>query len=145
VVALDHVQLAAPPGCEEAARAFFGGVLGWPEIEKADALAGRGGVWFRFGPQQLHIGVQEGFVPATKARPAIAVEDLVTFRAHLEHHGVPVVDAEPLEGMDHFYAQDPFGNRLELLERHRARDRRRGRAGRRAFVPVDLFPGGVDR
>ncbi len=118
VVALDHVQLAAPPGCEEAARAFFGGVLGWPEIAKPEELAGRGGVWFRCGAQQLHIGVQENFVPATKAHPAIAVEGLAALRAHLEHHGVPVVEAEPLEGMTHFYAQDPFGNRLEFLERH---------------------------
>ncbi|HEY4918267.1 MAG TPA: hypothetical protein VIH92_15245 [Solirubrobacteraceae bacterium] len=74
VLGIDHVQLAAPAGCEEDARRFFGELLGLDEVEKPEVLRARGGIWFSLGGQQLHIGVQEGFVPARKAHPAILVE-----------------------------------------------------------------------
>ncbi len=67
---IDHVQLAAPKGSEEAARSFFAGILGMTEIEKPEKLRKRGGVWFQFGSSQLHIGIEEPFVPARKAHPA---------------------------------------------------------------------------
>jgi catechol 2,3-dioxygenase-like lactoylglutathione lyase family enzyme len=70
VTALDHVQVAMPQGQEAAARAFYGGVLGLPEIAKPESLAARGGVWFQCGHQQLHLGVEEDFRPAKKAHPA---------------------------------------------------------------------------
>src|ERR1700704_4788768 len=73
IVGIDHVQLAAPPGCEDEARRFFGSVLGLREIEKPPSLAPRGGVWFEAGQQQLHVGVQENFAPASKAHPALLV------------------------------------------------------------------------
>lgn len=60
---LDHVQIAAPSGCEESARRFFGELLGMAEVEKPETLRGRGGVWFRAGDQQLHVGVEEPFTP----------------------------------------------------------------------------------
>lgn len=65
-IGIDHVQLAAPPGCENEARAFYGNVLGWPELPKPATLLARGGVWFRCGSQEVHIGVQEDFSPAKK-------------------------------------------------------------------------------
>jgi hypothetical protein len=34
ITALDHVQLAAPPECEPAARAFFGGLLEPPGVRR---------------------------------------------------------------------------------------------------------------
>lgn len=80
---IDHVQLAAPAGCEEQARAFFGTLLGMTEVPKPPNLAARGGVWFQCGSQQLHIGVQADFSPAKKAHPAFAVENLSALRAHL--------------------------------------------------------------
>jgi hypothetical protein len=43
------------------------------EIEKPEPLRGRGGVWFSLGPQQLHVGVADPFVPAQKAHPALRV------------------------------------------------------------------------
>ena len=71
---LDHVQIAAPPGCEAEARRFYGGLLGLEEIEKPEPLQARGGVWFRAGDRQLHIGVEQDFAPARKAHPAFRVE-----------------------------------------------------------------------
>ena len=105
---LDHVQVAAPPGCEAEARAFYGGVLGLREVAKPDALRARGGVWF----EQLHVGVEEGFRPARKAHPAFAVDDLDALAARIGD--VQWDDAVP--GVRRFYASDPFGNRLEFLE-----------------------------
>jgi hypothetical protein len=73
VVGIDHVQVAAPRGCEAEARRFYGTLLGLVEVEKPSHLHARGGVWFRCGEQQLHIGVEDGFAPARKAHPAIRV------------------------------------------------------------------------
>jgi catechol 2,3-dioxygenase-like lactoylglutathione lyase family enzyme len=108
-VHLDHVQLAAPPGCEAEARRFFGELLGMREVEKPPALAARGGVWF----EHLHIGVEESFRPARKAHPAFAVDDLDALASRLGD----VTWDEELPGRRRFYAQDPWGNRLEFLQR----------------------------
>lgn len=118
---IDHVQLAAPRGCEASARRFFGDLLGWEEIEKPEALRARGGVWFRCGAHQVHVGIQDPFAPATKAHPAFDVTNLQALRTHLAAHGVPVADddARSKDGISRFYAHDPFGNRLEFME-HRA-------------------------
>lgn len=120
IVGLDHVQVAAPLGCETAARAFYGALLDLPEVSKPPALAARGGVWFAIGAQELHVGVEEPFAPARKAHPGIAVEDeaaLGALAARLEEAGHPVAWADPLEipGRARFHVADPFGNRLELL------------------------------
>ena len=113
---IDHVQLAAPAGCESEARRFFGGLLGWPEVAKPANLQKRGGVWFQCGVHQVHVGVQKDFVPAKKAHPAFHVENLQELRVQLEGQGVTVMDDEPLTGAERFYLTDPFGNRLEFLE-----------------------------
>ncbi|MCL6445349.1 MAG: VOC family protein [Alicyclobacillus sp.] len=113
---LDHVQLAAPPGCEEQARHFFRAILGMEEIEKPEPLKPNGGVWFQCGNHQLHIGVDRNFVPAKKAHPAIHVRNLDALRERLERHGIIVRDDELLPGAKRFYVDDPFGNRLEFLE-----------------------------
>jgi catechol 2,3-dioxygenase-like lactoylglutathione lyase family enzyme len=105
---IDHVQVAAPPGCEDEARAFYGGVLGMREVEKPTRLAARGGVWF----EQLHVGVEDPFTPARKAHPAFAVDNLDGLAARIGD--VEWDDAVP--GLRRFYASDPFGNRLEFLE-----------------------------
>ena len=120
VVGVDHVQVAAPAGCEEAARAFYGVLLGMPEIPKPPALGVRGGVWFGAGVQELHVGVAEPFVPARKAHPGLIVSDEAALRAlaaRLEVAGHAVAWADPTEipGRARLHVADPWGNRLELL------------------------------
>ncbi len=86
---LDHVQVAAPPGCEEAARAFYGALLGLPEVDKPEPMRPSGGAWFALGAQQLHVGVAGDFAPATKAHPGLSVTDaeLDALAARLEAAG----------------------------------------------------------
>jgi len=119
IVGLDHVQVAAPrtPGVEEEARAFYGDLLGLSELEKPESLKARGGVWFSLGAGELHVGLEDNFVPARKAHPALLVRGLDGLRARLEVTGVRTHDAEIIPGTLRFYVYDPFGNRIELLEK----------------------------
>lgn len=116
VVRIDHVQVAIPPGGEQAARAFYGELLGIPEKAKPAQLATRGGVWFEAGELKLHAGVEQNFKPARQAHPALIVEDLAGLRERLSRAGVALVDDEPIEGYTRVFVHDPFGNRVELLE-----------------------------
>jgi len=115
IVGLDHVQLAAPRGCEEAARRFFGDLLGLEEVEKPEPLRGRGGVWFAAGAQQLHVGVEEAHVPARKAHPALVARGIDVVAARLAAAGAPVEWDASLPGVRRLYTADPWGNRIELV------------------------------
>ncbi|MEU3322755.1 VOC family protein [Streptomyces sp. NPDC006785] len=116
LAAVDHVQLAAPPGSEGALRTFYADALGMTEIPKPPVLAARGGCWFAAGPVQLHLGVEEDFRPAKKAHPGLRVTGIEAYAARLESHGVGVTWDGNLPGHRRFYAHDPVGNRLEFLE-----------------------------
>lgn len=116
ITAVDHVQLAAPPGAEEQLRTYYVDVLGMTEIPKPAALAARGGCWFRAGPVQLHLGIEEDFRPARKAHPGLRVTGIETYAARLAARGAVVTWDENLPGHKRFYAYDPVGNRLEFLE-----------------------------
>jgi len=116
VTGIDHVQVAAPAGCETEARAFYGGLLELEELPKPEPLAARGGCWFRAGAQELHVGVEEPFTPARKAHPSFVVSDLGGLAARLTGEGIEVTWDDEIPGTKRFYAADPFGNRLEFRE-----------------------------
>jgi catechol 2,3-dioxygenase-like lactoylglutathione lyase family enzyme len=116
VARIDHIQIAAPEGCESAARNFYGSILGMKEVEKPPVLRARGGCWFECGAQQVHIGVEQNFRAAKKAHPAFAVFPLDELRKTLRDRGVIVVDDDNLPDARRFYAEDPWGNRLEFVE-----------------------------
>jgi catechol 2,3-dioxygenase-like lactoylglutathione lyase family enzyme len=113
---IDHVQLAMPPGSEDTAAAFYEGLFGLQQVPKPPALAARGGCWFEDGDVKVHLGVEADFRPAKKAHPALIVRDLRTLVARLAEAGVAVRDDDELEGYDRVYVDDPFGNRIELME-----------------------------
>lgn len=120
VTGLHHVQVAAPAGCEDAARAFYGTTLGLRELQKPPLLAVRGGCWFAVGDRELHVGVEEPFRPAAKAHPALqvsSVEALQALAASLAAagHAVTWADDAEIPGQRRFHVLDPFGNRLELV------------------------------
>jgi catechol 2,3-dioxygenase-like lactoylglutathione lyase family enzyme len=116
VIGLDHVQLAIPAGGEDRARLFFVGLLGMVEVPKPASLFSAG-CWFTGGHVALHVGVDPDFRPAKKAHPALLVDDLAALRQRLAAAGCVVRDDTQVEGYARFFTEDPFGNRIELMER----------------------------
>lgn len=118
ILKIEHVQLAMPTGGEEAARAFYTGLLGIPEVPKPPNLSWRGGCWFENGVLKVHLGVEADFRPARKAHPAFLVSGLLKLVDRLQAVGCSVAEDKPLDGFNRVYVDDPFGNRLELMEPH---------------------------
>ena len=116
VVGIEHVQLAMPPGRESEARAFYSGALGIPEVPKPPELAKRGGAWFESGAVKIHLGVEADFRPSSKAHPALLVRDLRALVDRLQASGIEITE-DPLENFFRVYVADPFGNRIELMEK----------------------------
>lgn len=110
---IDHVQLAIPVGAEAAAREFYVDTLGMTEVPKPPALAVRGGAWFRAGAVELHVGVEADFVPARKAHPALLVENL---RELVASTGIAARWSDEIAGTTRCHIDDPFGNRIELID-----------------------------
>ncbi|SEB07485.1 Catechol 2,3-dioxygenase [Thalassobacillus cyri] len=113
---VDHVQLAAPEGSENQARKFFAELLGMEEVEKPEALKKRGGVWFQCGIQQIHIGIEKDFSPAKKAHPALVVKNIDQLMSHLSKKEAAYQKDDKLPNAKRIYLEDPFGNRIEILE-----------------------------
>ncbi len=117
IEAIDHVQLAMPPGpeAEALAEAFFERLLGLPRVPKPPELAARGGCWFEQGAVKVHLGVEEDFRPARKAHPALVVSRVDQLCARLDRSGHPTRCSESVPGSPQWYVDDPFGNRIELI------------------------------
>ncbi|MDQ3747305.1 MAG: VOC family protein [Acidobacteriota bacterium] len=116
---LDHVQVCVPRGAEERAREFYGRLLGLEEIEKPEVLRANGGMWYNVADIQLHVGVEDTVAPS-KRHPAFEVEEINAVRAYLEQNGVRTKDEPRLPGVTRFSFFDPFGNRIELMEKNAA-------------------------
>ena len=116
IIGIDHVQVAAPAGCEAEARAFYGELLGLDEVPKPEELRARGGCWFRAGSQELHVGVEEPFAPGRKAHAGFVVSDLAALEERLRAVGIEPVPDETIPGTLRLHVADPSGNRLELRE-----------------------------
>ncbi|TND06545.1 MAG: glyoxalase/bleomycin resistance protein/dioxygenase [Bacteroidetes bacterium] len=113
---LDHIQLCIPTGKENEARHFYTHVIGLTEIPKPEALVPNGGLWYRVADIQLHIGT-ENEVNKSKRHPAFEVTDIRAARALLEKHGVKIKEEVQVPGQVRFSFFDPFGNRIELLQK----------------------------
>ena len=118
ILSIDHVQLAMPSSEEEKARLFYVNTLGFTEIPKPPELAKRGGVWFQAGDVQLHIGIEKDFHPVRKAHPAFVVDDLDGILEKIQLDGyITDTSQPPLDGYKRAHVFDPFGNRIELMEK----------------------------
>ncbi len=118
ILSIDHVQIAMPSGEEEKARAFYVELLEFIEIPKPPELAKRDGAWFRSENAQLHLGVEQNFQPARKAHPAFIVDDLDSLIAKVQNAGYNTDTSQPpLDGYKRAHVFDPFGNRIELMEK----------------------------
>jgi catechol 2,3-dioxygenase-like lactoylglutathione lyase family enzyme len=116
VLRLDHVQLAMPPGGEAEAERFYSGILGLERVPKPPALAARGGCWFMRSETQIHLGAEADFRPARKAHPALVVSGYDALCERLSAAGHPVRPSDELPGVRRCHVDDPFGNRIELIE-----------------------------
>lgn len=118
ILSIDHIQIAMPAGQEDQARAFYVDLLGFIEIPKPAELLKRGGAWFQSYGVQLHLGVEADFRPARKAHPAFLVSDLDSFADKVKEAGYETDTSQPpLEGYKRVHVFDPFGNRIELMEK----------------------------
>ena len=112
---LHHVQVACPPGGEDAARSFYADALGIPEVDKPPVLAARGGCWFRDDAVEVHVGVEDDFSRARKAHPAFLVDDIDGRAQWVAEHGFAVAWDDGFPGYRRFYTADGNGNRVEIL------------------------------
>jgi catechol 2,3-dioxygenase-like lactoylglutathione lyase family enzyme len=117
ILSIDHVQIAIPVGSEDGARAFYSGILGFTEIPKPAEMAGRKSIWFVAGTVNLHLGLEPDFHPARRAHPALVVSDLDAILAACERAGLATKPDTSFNGFRRVHVFDPFGNRLELMER----------------------------
>lgn len=117
VIRLDHVQICIPAGKENEARDFYGELLGLKEIEKPESLKKNGGLWYEIGDIQLHIGTEDAGDPKGKRHPAFQVQNLDQIKAYLKQNHVVIKEDIPIPNIERFSFFDPFGNRVELLEK----------------------------
>ena len=118
ILRVQHAQITIPKGAEDAAREFYCGVLGLKEIPKPESLQGRGGFWLGIGAFQVHIGTEDGFDRTkTKAHVAYEVEDLEGWRSKLSENDIKIIEGIPIPDYNRFEFRDPFGNRVEFLEK----------------------------
>jgi catechol 2,3-dioxygenase-like lactoylglutathione lyase family enzyme len=116
VVGLDHVQLTMPPRRERDARRFYADLLGMREVDKPAELGPRGGCWFVAPGTAVHLGIDHRFIAARKAHAAFVVADLGAARVALTAAGAVVRDDDSGLPLRRLYTEDPFGNRLELID-----------------------------
>lgn len=118
ILRIHHAQITIPTGEDDSARAFYCGVLGLKEIPKLASLIARGGFWLELGDMQLHIGTEESFDrEKSKAHVAYLVDDLQSWRTRLDENGIEILEGIEIPNYRRFEFRDPFGNRVEFLER----------------------------
>jgi predicted enzyme related to lactoylglutathione lyase len=117
ILNIDHIQITIPVTSEDRARAFYSGILGFTEIEKPPQMVQRKSIWFVAGAVNLHLGIEPHFHPAKRAHPAFVVEGLDAILAACERAGLITKPDTSFNGFRRVHVFDPFGNRLELMER----------------------------
>ena len=117
ITRLNHVQISIPVGSEGEVRRFYCGLMGLRETPKPDPLVNRGGLWVEIGDLQIHFGVEDVDRVNTKRHVAFEVRDLAKTRQEFEQSGIKIAESIPIDTYDRFNIRDPFGNRLEFMQR----------------------------
>lgn len=118
ILGLHHAQITIPVGSEKEGKDFYCGILGLSEIEKPNSLKLRGGFWLLVGNLEVHIGTEDGFNRlTTKAHLAYEVKSISQWRKKIQNHRIEIIESIPIPGFERFEFKDPFGNRVELIER----------------------------
>ncbi|MEO8072964.1 MAG: VOC family protein [Acidobacteriota bacterium] len=115
---VQHAQITISKDKEDEARQFYCDFLGLMEIPKPESLKNRGGFWLELSNFQIHVGTEDDFDRSrTKAHLAYQVEDLENWRTKLQEKGIKIVDGISIPNFRRFEFRDPFGNRVEFLEK----------------------------
>ena len=118
ILSIHHAQITIPKDAEEEARDFYCGVLRMKEVPKPSELDGRGGFWLEVGDRQVHVGTEDNLArESTKAHIAYLVEHLDSWRRTLEMQNIVVTDGIQIPHYRRFEFRDPFGNRIEFMEK----------------------------
>ncbi len=117
VTALHHVNVTVSAELEEAAKHFYGTLLGLKQVPKP-AAARQTGAWYQIGDSQLHLSVENEPQGALSSRHiCFKVADLATSEIRFREAGVEIIpDPRPIPGTERFYVRDPGGNQLEIVE-----------------------------
>jgi len=117
VTALHHVNVTVTPELEQAAKEFYGTVLGLKQVPKPPTSR-QSGAWFQIGPNQLHLSVDnEERGPLSSRHICFAVSDLRVAETRFRDARVEIIpDPRPAEGTQRFYVRDPGGNMLEIVQ-----------------------------
>jgi len=116
---IHHVNVTVPKSLEEAAKHFYGVVMGLEEVPKPEDSRGRGGAWYQLGPLQLHLSIENplGENCISKRHVCYTVSDLAQAEERFRNAGVEIIsDDLPTPGWSRFYVRDPGGNRLEIAQ-----------------------------
>jgi catechol 2,3-dioxygenase-like lactoylglutathione lyase family enzyme len=118
LLGINHVQITVPKGQEQAAKEFYCKLMGLQEIEKPEVLKANGGFWLQLGDIQIHVGTENGVDRnQTKAHVAYEVQDIESWRSRLEAANIALFNSQPIPGFKRVEFRDPFGNRVELIEK----------------------------
>ncbi|MGZ3775675.1 MAG: glyoxalase superfamily protein [Pseudobdellovibrionaceae bacterium] len=118
VLSLNHADIIIPRGAEDLAREFYCSFLGFKEIPKPADLQKNGGLWLEISNAQVHLSIQDGFDPSkTKSHLAYEVSDISFLKQELDKRGVKWNDNTSIPGFIRGDIRDPFGNRIEFMQR----------------------------
>lgn len=119
IIEIDHVNVIVPKTLEDAAKHFYGSVLGLKQIPKPVELQGRGGAWYELGGVQLHLSAKaEAVSGQAKGHVCYTVADVALAEERLREESVEIIpDDQPVAGKPRFYVRDPGGNLIEIAQR----------------------------
>lgn len=123
ITELSHVQATVPGSVEQAAKHFYGAILGLEEIPKPSgprSPRSQSGAWYRCGSVELHLSVEDISTDnhASRRHVCFMVADVADAETVMREAGIEIIaDDNPIEGWRRFYVRDPGGNRVEIAER----------------------------
>ena len=116
---IHHVNVTVPKSLEDAAKNFYGVVMGLQEVPKPESSQARGGAWYQLGRLQLHLSIESSFGVECNSKRHICytVANLAEAEEKFRSAGVEILpDDQPTPGWSRFYVRDPGGNRLEIAQ-----------------------------
>ena len=118
IIEINHVNVIVPKTLEDAAKHFYGSVLGLKQIPKPLELQGRGGAWYELGAVQLHLSAKAEVASPPRGHVCFTVADVALAEERLRDEGVEIIpDDQPIAGKPRFYIRDPGGNLIEIAQK----------------------------